>query len=134
MLALKDALHVAGSVMLEPMMALDIRLPERCVGDVLSDLTSAHRRAQIQEVGSLCFRHIYIYLSGFQYLSIYIYIDICILIIHTHTCCRSLPVGHYVETHFDGVSCLIRQSTLFLSCRLSHRLIHLNVYIYIYNE
>ncbi|KDO25110.1 hypothetical protein SPRG_20745 [Saprolegnia parasitica CBS 223.65] len=51
-LALKEAIELAMPVQLEPMMALLVRTPDRCVGDILSDLNS-QRRAHIQEVG-LC--------------------------------------------------------------------------------
>ncbi|KAF1782368.1 P-loop containing nucleoside triphosphate hydrolase [Phytophthora cactorum] len=50
-LALKEALKEAEPVILEPMMKLEVRSPDRCVGDVLADLSS-QRRAHIQEVGS----------------------------------------------------------------------------------
>ncbi|OWZ15294.1 Translation elongation factor G [Phytophthora megakarya] len=50
-LALKEALREAEPVILEPMMKLEVRSPDRCVGDVLADLSS-QRRAHIQEVGS----------------------------------------------------------------------------------
>ncbi|KAJ0396493.1 hypothetical protein ATCC90586_002811 [Pythium insidiosum] len=50
-LALKDALREATPRLLEPMMKLEVQAPDRCVGDVLSDLTS-QRRAHIQEVGA----------------------------------------------------------------------------------
>lgn len=50
-LAFKHALREASPVVLEPMMKLEVRAPDRCVGDVLSDLTS-QRRAHIQEVGA----------------------------------------------------------------------------------
>ncbi|KAG1708032.1 hypothetical protein DVH05_024717 [Phytophthora capsici] len=50
-LGLKDALREAEPVILEPMMKLEVRSPDRCVGDVLADLSS-QRRAHIQEVGS----------------------------------------------------------------------------------
>ncbi|GLD99800.1 hypothetical protein PINS_up008528 [Pythium insidiosum] len=50
-LALKDALRDAMPRLLEPMMKLEVQAPDRCVGDVLSDLTS-QRRAHIQEVGA----------------------------------------------------------------------------------
>ncbi|CAI5700660.1 unnamed protein product [Peronospora effusa] len=50
-LALKQALKESGPVILEPMMKLEVRSPDRCVGDVLSDLSS-QRRAHIQEVVS----------------------------------------------------------------------------------
>ncbi|RLN45281.1 hypothetical protein BBJ29_006653 [Phytophthora kernoviae] len=50
-LGLKAALKEAEPVILEPMMALEVRSPDRCVGDVLADLSS-QRRAHIQEVGS----------------------------------------------------------------------------------
>ncbi|KAG7388188.1 G elongation factor, mitochondrial 2 [Phytophthora pseudosyringae] len=50
-LALKEALREAGPAILEPTMKLEVRSPERCVGDVLADLSS-QRRAHIQEVGS----------------------------------------------------------------------------------
>ncbi|KAF0692735.1 Aste57867_16193 [Aphanomyces stellatus] len=49
-LGLKEALELAGSVQLEPIMLLQVRTPDRCVGDILSDL-NAQRRAAIQEVG-----------------------------------------------------------------------------------
>ncbi|KDO19269.1 translation elongation factor G [Saprolegnia parasitica CBS 223.65] len=48
-LALKEAIELAMPVQLEPMMALLVRTPDRCVGDILSDLNS-QRRAHIQEV------------------------------------------------------------------------------------
>lgn len=50
-LAFKKALRDAAPVVLEPMMKLEVRAPDRCIGDVLSDLTS-QRRAHIQEVGA----------------------------------------------------------------------------------
>ncbi|CAH0519650.1 unnamed protein product [Peronospora belbahrii] len=50
-LALKQALKEADPVLLEPMMKLEVRSPDRCVGDVLADLSS-QRRAHIQEVTS----------------------------------------------------------------------------------
>ncbi|KAF4136342.1 Elongation factor G C-terminus [Phytophthora infestans] len=50
-LALKQALKEAEPVILEPTMKLEVRSPDRCVGDVLADLSS-QRRAHIQEVGS----------------------------------------------------------------------------------
>ncbi|KAE9339773.1 Elongation factor G [Phytophthora fragariae] len=50
-LALKQALKEAEPAILEPMMKLEVRSPDRCVGDVLADLSS-QRRAHIQEVGS----------------------------------------------------------------------------------
>ncbi|TMW62010.1 hypothetical protein Poli38472_009503 [Pythium oligandrum] len=50
-MGLKDALKEASPVLLEPMMKLEAHAPDRCVGDVLSDLTS-QRRAHIQEVGA----------------------------------------------------------------------------------
>lgn len=50
-LAFKEALKEASPVILEPLMKLEVRAPDRCVGDVLSDLTS-QRRALIQEVGA----------------------------------------------------------------------------------
>ncbi|EGZ07304.1 hypothetical protein PHYSODRAFT_362198 [Phytophthora sojae] len=50
-LGLKQALKEAEPVILEPMMKLEVRSPDRCVGDVLADLSS-QRRAHIQEVGS----------------------------------------------------------------------------------
>ncbi|RYE95806.1 MAG: hypothetical protein EOO41_05275, partial [Methanobacteriota archaeon] len=46
-----DALRAAGQELLEPVMAVEIVLPEGNVGDILSDLT-AHRRAKIKEVAS----------------------------------------------------------------------------------
>ncbi|ETV77070.1 translation elongation factor G, variant 1 [Aphanomyces astaci] len=49
-LGLREALDKAGSVPLEPIMLLNVRSPDRCVGDILSDLNS-HRRAAIQQVG-----------------------------------------------------------------------------------
>ncbi|RQM25031.1 hypothetical protein B5M09_004707 [Aphanomyces astaci] len=48
-LGLREALDKAGSVPLEPIMLLNVRSPDRCVGDILSDLNS-HRRAAIQQV------------------------------------------------------------------------------------
>ncbi|CAK4146429.1 unnamed protein product [Aphanomyces euteiches] len=48
-LGLREALEQAGSLQLEPVMLLEIRTPDRCVGDILSDLNS-QRRAAIQEV------------------------------------------------------------------------------------
>ncbi|KAL4117929.1 hypothetical protein PRIC2_010257 [Phytophthora ramorum] len=50
-LGLKEALKEAEPVILEPTMKLEVRSPDRCVGDVLADLSS-QRRAHIQEVGS----------------------------------------------------------------------------------
>jgi elongation factor G len=50
-LALKEALRQAEPAVLEPMMKLEVRAPDRCVGDVLADLSS-QRRAHIQEVGA----------------------------------------------------------------------------------
>ncbi|KAG6616962.1 translation elongation factor G [Phytophthora cinnamomi] len=50
-LGLKQALKEAEPVILEPMVKLEVRSPDRCVGDVLADLSS-QRRAHIQEVGS----------------------------------------------------------------------------------
>ncbi|RLN98080.1 hypothetical protein BBJ28_00011625 [Nothophytophthora sp. Chile5] len=50
-LALKAALKEGEPVILEPMMKLEVRAPDRCVGDVLADLSS-QRRAHIQEVGA----------------------------------------------------------------------------------
>jgi elongation factor G len=50
-LALKAALKDASPVLLEPLMKLEVQAPDRCVGDVLSDLTS-QRRAHIQDVGA----------------------------------------------------------------------------------
>ncbi|OQR85247.1 elongation factor G [Achlya hypogyna] len=47
-LALKEALELAQPVQLEPVMELAVRTPDRCVGDILSDLNS-QRRAHIQE-------------------------------------------------------------------------------------
>ncbi|DAZ99374.1 TPA: hypothetical protein N0F65_005276 [Lagenidium giganteum] len=50
-LGFKSALKEAAPMILEPMMKLEVHAPDRCVGDVLSDLTS-RRRAHIQQVGS----------------------------------------------------------------------------------
>uniref|UniRef100_M4BEP1 Tr-type G domain-containing protein n=1 Tax=Hyaloperonospora arabidopsidis (strain Emoy2) TaxID=559515 RepID=M4BEP1_HYAAE len=50
-LSLKQALKQADPVILEPMMKLEVRSPDRCVGDVLADLSS-QRRAHIEEVRS----------------------------------------------------------------------------------
>lgn len=51
-LALKEALKAAEPIIVEPVMKLEVRSPDRCVGDVLADLSS-QRRASIQEVGSI---------------------------------------------------------------------------------
>ncbi|CAI5723579.1 unnamed protein product [Hyaloperonospora brassicae] len=50
-LSLKQALKEADPVILEPLMKLEVRCPDRCVGDVLADLSS-QRRAHIKEVES----------------------------------------------------------------------------------
>ncbi|CEG49300.1 translation elongation factor g [Plasmopara halstedii] len=50
-LALKEALKAAKPVILEPMMKLEVRSPDRFIGDVLADLSS-QRRAHIQNVES----------------------------------------------------------------------------------
>ena len=47
-LALKDALAKAGSVLLEPVMKVEITLPDEYLGDVMGDVTS--RRGQIQSI------------------------------------------------------------------------------------
>ena len=49
--ALGDALQNAGPVVLEPVMRLEVDAPERCVGDVLSDLAVA-RRAKVLDVAA----------------------------------------------------------------------------------
>ena len=50
-LALADALNRARPVLLEPVVLLEIEAPDRCVGDVLSDLATA-RRAKVLDVTS----------------------------------------------------------------------------------
>jgi elongation factor G len=45
-MATKEALHRAGPVLLEPVMAVEVRTPEEYMGDVIGDLNS--RRGQIQ--------------------------------------------------------------------------------------
>nr|CCA14335.1 elongation factor G putative [Albugo laibachii Nc14] len=49
--ALKQALREASPTLLEPIMKLQIKTPERCLGDIISDLTS-QRRGIVHEVGS----------------------------------------------------------------------------------
>jgi elongation factor G len=47
--ALADALQRAGCRLLEPMMKVDVKVEEACVGSILSDLTGG-RRAQVTGV------------------------------------------------------------------------------------
>ena len=46
---LDTILRGEGQAMLEPIMALEVEAPSRCVGDVLSDLT-VKRRAQVKDI------------------------------------------------------------------------------------
>ena len=48
-MAIKDALKKGGSVILEPMMAVEVETPEEYMGDVMGNLSS--RRGQIQGMG-----------------------------------------------------------------------------------
>ncbi|MCL1798124.1 MAG: elongation factor G [Eggerthellaceae bacterium] len=48
-MAVKDALKKAGSVILEPVMAVEVETPENYMGDVMGNLSS--RRGQIQGMG-----------------------------------------------------------------------------------
>ncbi|CAK7017068.1 MAG: Elongation factor G [Paraeggerthella hongkongensis] len=48
-MAIKDALRKGGSVILEPMMAVEVETPEEYMGDVMGNLSS--RRGQIQGMG-----------------------------------------------------------------------------------
>ncbi len=50
-LALRDALEKAGSLLLEPIMKLDVTVPEEYLGDVLNDLN--RRRCTISDVDSM---------------------------------------------------------------------------------
>ncbi len=47
-MALREALEKAGSVLMEPIMKLEVRAPEEYLGDVINDLTS--RKAEISEM------------------------------------------------------------------------------------
>jgi elongation factor G len=46
-IAMRDALYQARTVVLEPLMSLEVRAPEDCLGAVLKDLNA--RRAEIRE-------------------------------------------------------------------------------------
>lgn len=49
-LAMRDAFQNAGSVLLEPVMKVNVDLPDECQGDIIGDLN--RRRGRIAEVGS----------------------------------------------------------------------------------
>ena len=49
-MAIKDAVMKASPALLEPMMKVEVEVPENFVGDVIGDLNS--RRGQIESMGS----------------------------------------------------------------------------------
>ena len=49
-MAIKDAVMKASPVLLEPMMKVEVEVPENFLGDVMGDLNS--RRGQIEGMGS----------------------------------------------------------------------------------
>ena len=50
-LALRDAIAQAQTIVLEPVMSLEVRTPDDCLGAIMKDLGS--RRAEIRETGLL---------------------------------------------------------------------------------